>query len=77
MKRKNMKYKIFWNYEDGSKEFPKNTSLSDMSCCYKWDNGKNKARFKLLEIKRISGNSIEKAYRFIGTTYAFTVKEMY
>ena len=76
MKRKNMKYKIFWSYDDGTKEFPKNASLSEMSSCYKWDNGQNKARFSLRD-KRIYGNSVEKTYRFIGTTYEFTITEVY
>lgn len=77
MKRKKIRYKIFWSYDYGTKKFPKNTSLSEMSACYYWVNGKNKARFKLLEIKRISGNSTEKAYRFVGTTYEFTITEVY
>ena len=62
--------------EDGTKEFQKNTTLSEMSGCYKWDRGKNKARFRLLA-ECISGNSREKTYRFVGTTYEFTITEVY
>lgn len=70
-------HKLFSDDNNFHKLFSASAALSEMSGCYKWVKGKNKARFKLIEDKWNGSKCRIKSYRFIGTTYEFTVKELY